>query len=157
MTQAAQTDKEALKAAAKAKLEADTAEEKRLNEGRTGKGTRATVGYTRGKGSQRIIYESFDESQPDTLPSSLDEFMSLSEVKDEKAIVALLIDGFNSSQYANASDPISEYANVAWPDEVQKQFKVSVRNLVNATNGVLSLEAAATVIRTEIDKAQSSK
>lgn len=153
MTVAAQTEKEAAKAAAKAKEAADLAEEKRLNEGRTGKGTRATVGYTRGKGSQRIIYESFDESQPDTLPTSLDEFMSLSKVRDEAAIVSLLIDGFNSLAYSNASDPVGEFANPAWDAETTTRFKNAVKNYVAATG--TSVEDAAALIRPGIDKAQS--
>lgn len=138
MTQTAINDKEAIKAAAKAKLEADTAEEKKLNEGRSGKGTRKTIGYTRGRSTQRIVYEAFDTDQPETLPTTQKEFMELSGISDEPLIVAFLIDGHNSYQYGNASDPVSEFVNPAWNSEMQSRFKVAVKNYATATEVELS-------------------
>ncbi len=81
MTTAALEDKEAIKKAKEAKQEADLAEEKSLNANRTGKGTRIAIGYTRGKGSQRVKYEAFDEALPETLPVSIAEFMELAKVE----------------------------------------------------------------------------
>src|SRR5712671_6854129 len=92
-------EKEARKEALKARSEAMAAKEKTLNQGRTGKGTRAAVGMTRGKNPQEVTYEAFDEAQPDTLPKTLSEFMDVAKVTDENVIVAYLIDGFNSASY----------------------------------------------------------
>ncbi len=152
MTQNAQLDKEEIKAAKAAKLEKDAEEEKRLNADRTGKGTRLNIGYTRGKGSQRIQYEAFDETQPDTLPKDLAEFMELSKVNDEKTIVSFLISGFNDAMYTAASDPIAEYVNPAWDPEVARQFRLVVRNYANATGA--TIEDAVNLIKPGIEASQ---
>jgi len=152
MTQNAVMDKEQIKAAAKAKAENDAKAEKDLNANRTGKGTRVTIGYTRGKSTQRIQYEAFDESQPETLPTSLQEFMALTKTEDEKTLVSYLVDGYNSAMYTAASDPIAEFVNYAWPDEVQKQFRLVVRNYANATGA--SIEDAVNLIKPGIEASQ---
>lgn len=123
-----------------------------VNKTRSGKGTRVRVGQTRGKNPQVISWEAFDESQPDTLPSSLSEFMDIAKVNDEKAIVAFLIDGYNASQYTAASDPIAEFVEPTWPDDVQKQFRLVVRNYANATG--VSLEDAVALIKPGIEASQ---
>lgn len=120
------------------------------NKSRTGKGTRLRVGQTRGRNPQVITWEAFDDSQPETLPTSLSEFMEVAKVSDEKAIVGMLIDGFNAQAYGNASDPIAEYVNPVWPEEIQRNFRLAVRNYSNATQ--VSLEEAAALIKPGIDK-----
>lgn len=157
MTQNAISDKEAIKAAAKAKEAADAADEKKLNEGRTGKGTRLTIGYTRGRSTQRIQYEAFDETQPATLPETLQEFLELSKTSanDEKTLLSFLIDGFNSNAYTQASDPIAEFVNPAWDTEVQKQFRLVVRNYAASTE--TSIEDAVALIKPGVEKAYLAK
>ena len=123
------------------------------NKTRTGKGTRIRVGQTRGKNPQVISWEAFDDSKPDTLPASLSEFMEISKVSDEKEIVSMLIDGFNAQAYTAASDPIAEFVNAAWPDDVQKQFRLVVRNYSNATGA--SIEDAVALIKPGIEAAQA--
>lgn len=144
-----QTEKEQ-KAARTKDMEA---REKALNEGKTGKGTRTMLGMTRGRNPQEIQYEAFDESQPDTLPKTLSEFMEVAKVSDEPTIVSYLIDGFNSAAYTAASDPVAEFVDVTWPDDVQKQFRLVVRNYSNATG--VSIEDAVALIKPGIVKSQA--
>lgn len=122
------------------------------NKERTGKGTRVRVGQTRGRNPQVISWEAFDESQPDTLPATLSEFMEITKTQDEKAIVGYLVDGYNDAQYTAASDPIAEFVNPAWPDEVQRQFRLVVRNYSNATG--VSLDDAVALIKPGIEASQ---
>lgn len=136
-------------------VEAKEKEVADINAKREGKGTRLRAGQTRGKNPQVIVWESFDQSKPDTLPGTLQEFMEITKVQDEKEIVSFLIDGYNDSQYSAASDPIAEYVNPAWPDEIQKQFRIVVRNYSNATG--VSLEDAVAIIKPGIEKAVSAK
>jgi hypothetical protein len=124
------------------------------NKARTGKGTRVKVGATRGKNPQAISYEAFDESLPDTLPKTLSEFMEVSKIQDEPTIVGFLIDGYNAAQYTAASDPIAEFVNPTWPDDVQKQFRLVVRNYSNATG--VSIEDAVALIKPGIEKSQKA-
>lgn len=103
-----------------------------VNAGRSGVGTRVKVGSTRGKATQNIKYEYFDESQPDTLPKSLKEFCNTVGLKldsDGTQLVPLLITGYNDQQYTEASDPIAEYLNPAWGDDVKTQFRIAVRSI----------------------------
>lgn len=138
MTEAAKTEQEKA-------LEAAELKAKETNEARSGKGTRVRVGQTRGRNPQVISYESFDESKPDTLPESLTEFMTLTNTSDEKAIVAFLVDGYNAAMYTAASDPIAEFVDASWPEDLQKQFRIVVRNYANAAN--VSLEDAVALIK----------
>jgi hypothetical protein len=155
MSPVADVEKETAKEDAKKRSEEMAAEEKKLNEGRTGKGLRVFLGLTRGRNPQKVQYEGFDESQPDTLPVTLDEFMILSKVQDEKTIVSFLIDGFNSAAYTAASDPVAEFVDLSWPEDVQKQFRLVVRNYSNATG--VSIEDAVTLIKPGIVAAQAKK
>ena len=132
---------EALKARS-AELEA---KEKELNKDRTGKGTRIAISLSRGRNPQPVEYEAFDEAQPATLPITLEEFMALSKVSDEPTIVSYLIDGFNSAQYTAASDPVAEFVDASWPDDIQKGFRIVVRNY--AANANVSIEDAVALIR----------
>lgn len=149
------SEKEAKKAALEARSTEITAKEKELNAGKTGKGLRTFIGMTRGRNPLQIQYDGFDESQPATLPESLSEFMDLSAVKDEKVIVGYLIDGFNSAAYSAASDPVSEFVDASWPDDVQKQFRLVVRNYAGATG--VSIEDAVALIKPGIVASLAAK
>lgn len=137
------------------KAEIDAINEKRKVEGKFPKGTLLRMGQTRGRNPQVVVWEAFDESLPETLPSTLTEFMELSQVKDEKSILSFVIDGFNSAQYTAASDPIAEYVNLAWSDDVQKQFRMAVRNYSNAVG--CSIEDAVALIKPGVEAAQKAK
>jgi len=121
------------------------------NKSRSGVGTRIRVGATRGKNPQAISYEAFDESQPDTLPKDLDFFIKSLNL-DEKALVSMLIDGYNVQSYTEASDPLAEFVESSWSPDVQKQFRLVVRNYSNATG--VSLEDAVKLIKPGIEAAQ---
>lgn len=154
MTTAATTDKEAKKEALKARSEDMAKREKELNASRTGKGTRVALGMTRGKGTQEVQWEAFDDAQPETLPTTLSEFMEITKTSDEKVIVSYLIDGFNSAMYLLASDPVGEYVEPTWPEEVQKGFRLVVRNY--ATNAGVSIEDAVALIKPGIVASQAA-
>lgn len=137
-----QTRKDAMEAAEK---NAET-----QNATRSGKGTYLAVSSTRGKNPTPITYESFDESKPDTLPESVAEFVSLTGIGDEAALVAYLITGFNDNSFRIASDPVAEFVNSAWPAEVQKSFKDSVKTLVkNRVFG--SIEDAVMLLKPQVE------
>ena len=125
------------------------------NASRSGKGTRVRVGQTRGRNPQVISWEAFDESQPDTLPKTLSEFMEITKVSDETAIVQYLIDGYNDAAYTAASDPVAEFVDATWAEDVQKQFRLVVRNYANATG--VSIEDAVALIKPGIVKSQAKK
>ena len=135
------------KALTAAKVEADA-----TNAARSGKGMRVLVGSTRGRNTQVIQYEAFDEKQPTTLPTSLSEFMDLSKVQDEPTIVRYLVEGYNADSLANASDPSAEFVDKSWPEDVQKQFKIVVKNYANATG--VSIEDAVALIKPGIVASQ---
>ena len=134
--------------------EAALAKAKATNDTRTGKGTRVAVGMTRGRNPQVVSWEAFDESQPDTLPKSLSEFMDIAKVSDEAVIVSYLLDGFNLSARTNASDPVAEFVDASWPEDVQTRFKASIRNF--SRDSGLSIEDAVAIIKPSIVKAQSA-
>lgn len=125
------------------------------NAKREGKGTRLRVGQTRGKNPQVISWEAFDESKPDTLPVDFDEFTKLSGVSSEREILSLLVDGFNSMAYQNASDPIAEFVNPAWPDDIQKNFRLVVRNYAAGAN--VTIEDAVALIKPGIEASVKAK
>lgn len=130
------------------------------NKTRSGKGTRIKVGSTRGKNPQPIQFEAFDLSLPDTLPADTDEFLSLTGTKDAKVVLSYLIDGYNDAQYTAASDPIAEFVEASWPDELQKAFRNTVRNY--ATGAGVSIEDAVALIKpgilaSEAKKAEAAK
>ena len=155
MTTAAETASEVKEAAIKARNDAMAVEEKKLNEGKTGKGTRTFLGMTRGRNPQKIQYENWDDAQPDTLPTTLSEFMDLRKLSDEKDIVKRLLLGDNEIFYTEASDPVAEFVDSTWSEEVQKQFRLVVRNYSNATG--VSIEDAVALIKPGIVASQSKK
>lgn len=148
MTETAKTEQEIAIDAAEAAV-------KSVNDTRTGKGTRLRVGQTRGRNPQVIKFENFDESQPDTLPKTLSEFMEITKVQDEPTIMGYLIDGFNSNSYVLASDPVAEFVDASWPDDVQKQFRIVVRQYAAGAN--VSIEDAVALIKPGIAASQAKK
>lgn len=142
--------KDAAAKAREAEAERIEKEADATNATRTGKGTRLRVGQTRGRNPQVITWEAFDQSKPETLPSDLANFMEVTGIQDEARIVSFLIDGFNAEQYTQASDPIAEFVNAAWPDEIQKNFRLAVKNYAQATN--VSLEDAVSLIKPAVEK-----
>ena len=155
MTTAAETSKETKDAALKARNADMTAREKVLNEGKTGKGLRSFLGMTRGRNPQEIQYENWDEAIPDSLPLTLSEFMDLRKVTDEKDIVRRLILGDNEILYSEASDPVAEFVDATWPEDVQKQFRLVVRNYSIATG--VSIDDAVALIKPGIVASQAKK
>lgn len=135
--------------------EVDKVNEARKVEGKYPKGTLLRMGQTRGKNPQIVTWEAFDESHPETLPVTLSEFMDLAKTQDEKLIVSYIIDGFNSAQYTAASDPIAEYVDASWPEEIQKGFRLAVRNY--SVNAMVSIEDAVALIKPGIEKAVAAK
>lgn len=158
MTQKQMTEKEELKAARLARTEADSAEEKKLNEGKTGKGLRKSIAYTRGRSTQRVVYDSFDTDQPDTLPKDMTEFQTFTEISDEPLLVSFLIDGFNAWQFANASDPITEHLNPAWSNETKTKFKNAVKGMVQGADVTIdfAVEAIKPAFDANFAKAQAA-
>ena len=66
-----------------------------------------------------------------------------------------LIDGYNDAAYTAASDPVAEFVDATWAEDVQKQFRLVVRNYANATG--VSIEDAVALIKPGIVKSQKSK
>jgi hypothetical protein len=108
-------------------------------------------GSTRGKNPRKIEYQAFDLEKPETLPQTITEFMDVSGVKDQNEIVALLVDGFNASQYSAASDEIGEFLNDAWDKDTQGQFRLAVRNMMKLTG--FEVEQVVNMLKPAIDKA----
>lgn len=126
-----------------------------VNKLREGKGTRIRVSQTKGKGTRVISFESFDMALPATLPTTMSEFMELTKVSDEPVIVSYLLDGYNDAAYSIASDPTAEYVDTSWTPEVQKQFRLVVRNYAQATS--VSIEDAVALIKPGIVASQGKK
>lgn len=121
-----------------------------VNAARSGVGTRQRVGQTRGKSPLVITWEAFDESQPETLPTTIQGFMEITSVKDEPTLVSMLIGGYNDANYTAASDPLAEFVNPTWPDDAQAQFRLVVRNYSRGAN--VSLEDAVVLIKPGFEK-----
>jgi hypothetical protein len=153
--EAKQTEKEAKAEALKARTAEIEAEEKEANKDRSGKGTRVMISMSRGRNPVKVTYEAFDESLKDTLPTTLSEFMEITKVQDEPTIMEYLIDGFNSSQYTQASDPVAEYVDASWPDDIKKGFRLVVRNY--AANANVSIEDAVALIKPAYLASQAKK
>lgn len=109
-----------------------------------GVGKRWKVGSTRGKNPTIITYETLDESQPETLPKTVQEFMSTITSKEEE-LLDYLIRGFNDASYEAASDPLAEFVSSVWSPEVQLTFRTAVRNYAKGLG--LDLEEAVNIIR----------
>lgn len=145
---AKETEKEATNKEYQAKIDA-------LNANRTGVGTRAAYGYTRGKGSMPFIYERFDDAQQDTLPKSMQEFVSTTKVAGDAELTKLAIAGYNEKLYTEASDPIAEHVNPSWDDETKTRFRLVVRNYMVGVGS--SLDEAVALIKPGFEKALAAK
>ena len=132
----------------KAELEAA-----KVNAERSGVGTRVQVGATRGKNPTVITWEAFDTNSPESCPKTLQEFMDLTKTTDEKVMLGYVVDGYNDAQYTAASDPIAEYVNPVWPEEIKLNFRNAVRQY--SRGALVSIEDAATLIRPAFDKAHA--
>jgi hypothetical protein len=161
MTTAAETTKEAKEAALKARNEDMEKREKTLNEGKTGKGTRTFLGMTRGRNPLEIQYENWDTSLPDSLPKDFSEILEIHKTRGqegdaaEKEIVRRWVLGDNEILYTEASDPVSEFVEASWPEDVQKQFRLVVRNYATASG--VSIEDAVALIKPGIVASQQKK
>jgi hypothetical protein len=153
MTANAENSKDAKAEALKARNADMEKREKELNAGKAGKGLRSFLGMTRGRNPLEIQFENWDDSQPDTLPLTLSEFMDLRKVTDEKDIVRRLILGDNEILYTEASDPVAEYVESTWSDDVKKQFRLVVRNYATVTG--ISIEDAVALIKPGIVASQN--
>ena len=116
-----------------------------VNAKREGKGLRLAVASTRGKNPTPVTYESFDDSKPETLPETVAEFMQFSSVEDEATLVNFLITGYNDNSFRLASDPVAEFVEASWPDEVQASFKTAVKQLVKA--GIGDVETVVAMVK----------
>ena len=137
------------KSAQELKLEAAQKDADAKNAAMSGLGTRVRVGQTRGKNPQVITWMAFDESKPDTLPKSVQEFVDYTKSKEED-LVGYLIGGYNDANYTAASDPLAELVNYSWPQEAQTQFRLVVRNYSKGTG--VTFEEAAMLIKPGFDK-----
>lgn len=125
-----------------------------VNKTRSGKGLRQFVGATRGKGSVVITYEQFDVESPETVPSSVEEFCSLTGIDSDAEITSLLIEGYNDKLYKEASDPIAEFVVESWPADVKNAFRLAVRNTAKASG--MSFDDVAAFLVPQITKKLSS-
>ncbi len=125
------------------------------NASKSGKGTRSKVGRTRGKGSMVITWDAFDDSKPETLPATIEEFMNITGKKDEPSLVSFLISGYNDEAYTAASDPLAEYVEATWPPEAQAQFRLVVRNYARGVQ--VSLDDAVALIKPGFSKQFAAK
>ncbi len=111
----------------------------------SGVGVRTRVGQTRGKNPMVIEWNAFDESKPETLPKTIQEFMDVTKVTNEPDLVGYLIGGYNDAAYTAASDPLAEYVDLTWPADAQTQFRLVVRNYSRGAG--VSLEDAVALIK----------
>jgi len=141
---------EEAKSAKEIELEAKQKEADNANASRSGIGTRVRVGQTRGKNPLVISWEAFDESKPETLPTTIQQFMEVTKVADEPSLVSFLVGGLNDANYTAASDPLAEFVDLAWPQEAQTQFRLVVRNYSRGAQ--VSLEDAVSLIKPGFEK-----
>lgn len=120
------------------------------NAKRSGKGLRQLVGATRGRSTMNIKYEAFDESVPESLPSTVEEFVGITGIKSNKELAELLIVGYNDKAYTEASDPIAEHVNKAWPADLVTQFRTVVRNMAKMLD--ISIEEAVNQVKPGTEK-----
>lgn len=138
------------KSAKELELEQRQKEADEFNAAQSGVGLRRRVGQTRGKNPMVITWDAFDESKPETLPTTMKQFMEVTKVEDEPSLVNLLIGGYNDSAYTAASDPLAEYVDLSWPQDAQTQFRLVVRNYSRGAG--VSLEDAVALIKPGFEK-----
>jgi len=103
------------------------------NKSRSGISTRVFVGMTRGKNPQVISWEAFDDSIPESMPKKAEEFLEATKATEAQVLNYLIV-GYNETNYQAASDPLAEYVNPAWSDELQAQFRIVVRNYAKGSD-----------------------
>lgn len=137
---------------AELKAEVETAKEKLIKEAAernakiTGIGPRWKVGMTKGKNPTPIIFEFLDESQPETIPKSVQQFgETIPGADDEKITLDYLIRGYNDAKAEMAQDPLGEYVSNVWSAEVALTFRTAVRNYAKGLK--IELEDAVNIIR----------
>lgn len=152
MTQTTEDAKKAKAEAIKARSAEMEAREKVLNASRTGKGTRVSLGMTRGKNPVEVQFENWDETQPDTLPVEFKECMDVLEARgitdsrqQQLEMVRRFILGDNEILYTEASDPVAEFMEPNWSDDIKKNFRMVVKNY--ATGAFVSIEDAVNIIK----------
>jgi hypothetical protein len=107
-------------------------------------GPRWKVGSTKGKNPVIITYENLDDSKPESLPKTVQEFTEVI-TSDNKVLLDYLIRGYNDAMFEAASDPLSEYVSAVWAPEVAVTFRTAVRNYAKGLG--LELEEAVAIIR----------
>lgn len=157
MTTAAEQTEKAKQEQLKARNADMEKREKELNAAITGKGLRKFLGMTRGRNPQEIQYAGWDLSLVDSLPVTISEFAELRKdaVSDEAGLVRRLLLGDNELLYTEASDPVSEYVDLTWPEDIQKMFRQVVRNYSSAAG--ISIEDAVALVKPGIAASQSAK
>ena len=120
------------------------------NKGLTGIGLRQLVGATRGRSTVNIKYMAFDETNPDSLPKTVEKFVEVTGIKSNAELAELLVVGFNDKAYTEASDPIAEHVNNAWGDDVKLQFRTVVRNLAKMQE--ISIGEAVAMVKPGVEK-----
>ena len=116
----------------------------------SGVGVRWFAAMTRGKGSQVIKYQGFDTSKPETCPTTVEQFVSVTGIKGNSDLTGLLIVGYNDQQYTESSDPIAEFVNAAWPDDTKLQFRTAVRTIAKMQE--ISIEDAVALVKPGTEK-----
>lgn len=131
-------------------------ENAQINASRSGKGTRLQTGNTRGKGSVVITFEEFDMDSPETLPSTVAEFMTITGIEGKQdELLKYALEGYNSLSQTSASDPIAEFVNGKWDKETVTGFRLIVRNMVKTMG--LSLEDAVAMVKPGTEKKFASQ
>lgn len=108
------------------------------------------AGKTRGKNPRDITFKVLS-----AIPTSIKQFAEVTNTQTEPEICEYLFEGFNSLQYAAASDEIGEFINDAWDKDTQNQFRLAVRNYSKMTG--FSIEDAVNLIKPGLDKAWAAK
>jgi hypothetical protein len=75
--------------------------------------------------------------------------MTLTTTEDAP-LLGYLIEGYNSLSEKNAADPVNEFVDASWPEDVQKRFKIVIRNYSNDAN--VSIEDAVSLLKPGIQK-----
>lgn len=131
------------------------AEADKFNAEQKGVGLRMFTGFTRGRSTTAIKWNQFDTDKPDTLPKNVKEFSEVTGVTEGKDLLNFMIDGFNEYQYRQASDPIAEYVNPAWDDEMKTKFRAVVRGYSSTTE--TSIEDTVALMKPGIEAAFQKK
>jgi hypothetical protein len=121
------------------------------------------AGKTKGKGSRNITYWAFDDSKPDTLPKNALQLKASTAFLNTDArnpegveftndrLLEFMIDGLNTWSYNKQADEIGEYLNPEWPEDIQGNFRIAVRNTSKMTG--MSIEDTANFLKGKVEEA----